>query len=227
MTEAINPGVYQAEIVWATPDIDQTIANLARVSAPQNWGNSPDKLIKYLIKHKHWSPFEMVNVTMAVKVPRDIGRQLLRHGFRFQEFSQRYASVEALQEESFTRECRLQDHTNRQKSLPCNEPSTVNWWREAQAQVLQLTDHLYKEALRRDIAKEVARTILPEGLTPSLMYVNGTVRNWLHYCEVRLGNGTQAEHSWLAESVWLTLCDIAPITCTAFDDSCIKKDNSV
>ena len=180
------------------PDSEGILSYAARVSSPQNQGNfdTAAKLLKYCVEHKHYSVFETANITMEVEAPRDIARQLLRHrSFTFQEFSQRYAEST----DFITRECRLQDHKNRQNSVNTEDVGTNLWW---EAEQENLVDHilwLYKEALEKGVAKEVARVILPEGLTMSKLYVNGTVRSWLHYCELRDGNGTQREHADLAK----------------------------
>lgn len=180
------------------PDSEGILSYAARVSSPQNQGNfdTAAKLLKYCVEHKHYSVFETANITMEVEAPRDIARQLLRHrSFTFQEFSQRYAEST----DFITRECRLQDHKNRQNSVDSEDTGTNLWW---EAEQENLVDHilwLYKEALEKGVAKEVARVILPEGLTMSKLYVNGTVRSWLHYCELRDGNGTQREHEDLAK----------------------------
>lgn len=180
------------------PDSEGILSYAARVSSPQNQGNfdTAAKLLKYCVEHKHYSVFETANITMEVEAPRDIARQLLRHrSFTFQEFSQRYAEST----DFITRECRLQDHKNRQNSVNSEDAGTNLWW---EAEQENLVDHilwLYKEALEKGVAKEVARVILPEGLTMSKLYVNGTVRSWLHYCELRDGNGTQREHEDLAK----------------------------
>lgn len=177
------------------------VAFLARVSNPEATEQDPyDRLIRYLIRNKHWSPFEMVNICVEVECSRDVGRQIIRHkSFNFQEFSGRYAAYEGLYE---PREARLQDVKNRQNSLfvPSSDPVAVWWWK-ASYQVIGLCEYVYKEALKRGIAKEVARAILPEGLTPSKMYINGTLRSWIHYFQVRCTPETQKEHRELAEKL--------------------------
>lgn len=180
------------------PDSEGILSYAARVSSPQNQGNfdTADKLLKYCVEHKHYSVFETANITMEVEAPRDIARQLLRHrSFTFQEFSQRYAEST----DFITRECRLQDHKNRQNSVDSEDTGTNLWWEAQQENLVEHIRWLYKEALEKGVAKEVARVILPEGLTMSKLYVNGTVRSWLHYCELRDGNGTQREHEDLAK----------------------------
>jgi thymidylate synthase (FAD) len=180
------------------PDSEGILSYAARVSSPQNQGNfdTAAKLLKYCVEHKHYSVFETANITMEVESPRDIARQLLRHrSFTFQEFSQRYAEST----DFITRECRLQDHKNRQNSVDSEDIGTNLWWETKQENLVDHILWLYKEALEKGVAKEVARVILPEGLTMSKLYVNGTVRSWLHYCELRDGNGTQREHEDLAK----------------------------
>lgn len=181
---------------FLTPD--EFIAYCARVSNPANQNNTAtaQKLVNYLIKNEHWSPFEMVSVTMEIQTTRDIGRQILRHrSFSFQEFSQRYAEVAEL---IHIREARLQDKKNRQNSIDVEDEELETWWRTTQriAQLSAIDD--YKDALAKGIAKEQARALLPEGLTMSTMYMAGTLRSWLHYIKLRAGNGTQKEHMDIA-----------------------------
>lgn len=189
-------GVTQP-VVDFIPDSEGIISYAARVSAPQNQNNfdTAAKLLKYCVDHQHYSVFETCNITMEIEAPRDIARQILRHrSFSFQEFSQRYAEST----DFITRECRLQDTKNRQNSLACWDDETIEWWEENQRSLLRLTKAMYQHALDKGIAKEVARCILPEGLTMSKMYMNGTVRSWLHYCSLREANGTQLEHQDVA-----------------------------
>jgi len=198
----------KVELVWATPDLEEKVAYCARVSNPNNQRNyeTAPKLLKYLMKHKHWSPFEMANVCMEIETTRDIARQILRHrSFSFQEFSQRYAEVSEFE----TRECRLQDNKNRQNSLTTDDLDTQEWWWAAQNRVKSEAEFMYQAALNRGIAKEQARALLPEGMAVSRMYMNGTLRSWLHYIEVRTDPSTQKEHRDVAEackSVIATLC---------------------
>ena len=181
------------------------IAFCARVSNPANQHNmdTADKLLSYLKKHKHWSPFEMANAVVEVEAPRDIMRQLLRHrSFSFQEFSQRYASVADLQNAFCIRDLRMQDTTNRQNSLATQDEELQLWWKTKQEEVLADIEKVYNEALSKGIAKEVARVVLPEGMTMSRAYVNGTIRSWIHYFDVRIDEGvTQAEHVALARLI--------------------------
>ena len=187
----------KVSLVWATPDIENTVAYCARVSNPSNQANNETapKLLKYLMKNKHWSPFEMANVCMEIETTRDIARQILRHrSFSFQEFSQRYAEAT----EFDIRECRMQDTKNRQNSLVTEDQYLKHWWNAAQLRVQDEAELVYKQALSKGIAKEQARALLPEGLTMSKMYMNGTLRSWLHYVEIRCDEATQKEHREVA-----------------------------
>jgi len=184
-------------VVWSTPEGEDLIAYMARVSAPENQGNKETgpKLVKYLIKHKHWSPLEMVNVCMEIETTRDIARQILRHrSFSFQEFSQRYAVATDFE----LSEARLQDNKNRQNSLVTDNAEIQNWWNAAQLRVQSEAELMYRAALEKGIAKEQARKLLPEGLTMSRMYMNGTLRSWLHYVDIRCDEATQKEHREVA-----------------------------
>ena len=192
-------------------DIDTAkdlVAYCARVSNPANQNNkkTADKLIKYLIKNQHWSPLEMASATLEVETTRDIARQLLRHrSFSFQEFSQRYSSVDDLGDSFLVREARLQDKSNRQNSIETEDTSLQVWWDAKQKFIIEHVKEIYKEAIERGIAKEQARCILPEGNTKSRLYVNGTLRSWLHYVDLRSANGTQKEHMELAKACGRTL----------------------
>lgn len=202
-------------------DIQELVAYCARVSNPGNQTNSEtaDKLLKYMIKHKHWSPFEMVSVCLEITTTRDIGRQLLRHrSFSFQEFSQRYADpTDAGSNLDYSlRECRLQDPVNRQNSIAVDKSNIEqayleHQWTKAQQDIIQKCDEIYKWAIRSGIAKEQARAVLPEGLTNSRMYVHGTLRSWIHYIEVRAGNGTQLEHQAIALACAKVIAKIFPL----------------
>lgn len=185
-------------LVWATPNGEALIAEMARVSNPDNKNNTATapKLIKYLIDNKHWSPFEMVNVCMEIVTTRDIARQILRHrSFSFQEFSQRYAVANSF----VSSEARLQDEKNRQNSIETDDVLTQDWWKDIQERMIRESSLLYRLALDRGIAKETARKVLPEGLTESTMYMNGTLRSWLHYIDIRCDKATQKEHRLIAE----------------------------
>jgi len=185
--------------VWATPEGEALVAYMARVSNPANQDNkeTAPKLIQYLIKNNHWSPMEMVNICMEIETTRDIARQILRHrSFSFQEFSQRYAEVPS---DGFEYgEARLQDSKNRQNSLESDDEYLKNWWIGMQHRAVADAEYIYQEALKKGIAKEVARKVLPEGLTTSRMYMNGTLRSWLHYVAIRCDPATQKEHREVA-----------------------------
>lgn len=204
--------------IWSTPEGQELIAYMARVSAPENQDNKETgpKLVKYLIKHKHWSPLEMVNVCMEISTTRDIARQILRHrSFSFQEFSQRYAAVEDFE---FS-EVRMQDDKNRQNSLETEDDYLKNWWFAAQLRVQCEAELVYKSALTKGIAKEQARKLLPEGLTMSKMYMNGTLRSWLHYVDIRCDVATQKEHREVALKCRDELTRLFPNTMEAFNAS--------
>ena len=190
-----EPGIMGLE------NIQDLVAYCARVSNPANQANTKTtpKLLDYLIKHKHWSPFEMASATIEVHTTRDIGRQLLRHrSFSFQEFSQRYADVRDLDDNFVIREARLQDPKNRQNSVEVDNPALSGEWNMRQQDVIDTAKKHYNWAIENGIAKEQARVVLPEGNTKSVLYVNGTIRSWIHYCELRSANGTQKEHMELA-----------------------------
>ena len=177
----------------------EQVAFAARVSNPSNQNNSEtaEKLVRYLIKHQHWSPLEMVSVCLEIETTRDIARQILRHrSFSFQEFSQRYADASQLGFE--VREARLQDTKNRQNSIDTDDKELKNIWEERQLDVLIASKSAYQWALTNGIAKEQARAVLPEGITMSRMYMNGTLRSWVHYIQLRSSNGTQKEHREVA-----------------------------
>jgi len=185
--------------------IKDLIAYCARVSNPANQMNSQsaDKLIRYLKKHRHWSPFEMCDVTLEIETTRDIARQMLRHrSFSFQEFSQRYSDVNALGDMFEFSEARLQDNKNRQNSVEVKDDMLQEWWERQQQEITDISSSVYRAALDRGIAKEVARKVLPEGLTKSRLFMKGSIRSWIHYLEVRgPGSGTQKEHMLVAEQV--------------------------
>ncbi len=205
------------KLQWATPDIDKQIMFMARVSNPANQHSENSRLLHYCMEHGHVSPFEMASACLEINTTRDIGRQILRHrSFSFQEFSQRYADATQLGE-FVMRECRLQDAKNRQNSLECEDkPGLQRWWDEAQQAVIDLSLYKYNLALEAGIAKEQARALLPEGLTPSRLYMNGTLRSWIHYLKQRLDPSTQKEHRLIAEQVLAILRTVAPITMQAF-----------
>lgn len=194
-------------------DVMDLIAYCARVSNPSNQTNTEtsDKLIKYLVKWKHWSPFEMANATLEIETTRDIARQILRHrSFTFQEFSQRYA--DPVKELTFeTREARLQDQKNRQNSIETDDELLQDVWTFMQKKVIEESKHAYNWAIEHGIAKEVARAVLPEGLTMSRMYVNGTIRSWLHYIDIRSDVATQKEHREIAMACAKAIAEIFPM----------------
>lgn len=201
--------------IWTTPNGEDLIAYMARVSNPENQDNKETavKLIRYLIKHKHWSPFEMVNVCMEIECTRDIARQILRHrSFSFQEFSQRYAVATAWE----TSEVRLQDNKNRQNSIPVQDRELKCWWEDEQRKAYMACKKAYEQALAAGVAKEVARKVLPEGLTMSRMYMNGTLRSWLHYIDIRCDQATQKEHRDIADLCRYELAKQFPNVLEAF-----------
>jgi thymidylate synthase (FAD) len=179
----------------------EEIAMMARVSNPSNQNNSKtsEKLVKYLIKHKHWSPFEMVSLTLEIDTTRDIAHQIVRHrSFAFQEFSQRYADPAAMGFPFELRQTRMQDEKNRQNSVETEDESLHHMWVQQQKRVIDVADGVYKWAIGVGIAKEQARAVLPEGLTKSRLYMAGTLRSWIHYVDVRTTPGTQKEHLEIA-----------------------------
>lgn len=192
---------------------EDLIAYAARVSNPTNQINSETapRLLNYLIKHKHWSPFEMASACIEVSTTRDIARQLLRHrSFSFQEFSQRYADVRDLNESIVIRKARLQDPKNRQNSIVHDDIALHIAWEQHQRNVWHKAMQAYEWAINNGIAKEQARSVLPEGNTPSKLYVNGTIRSWIHYIELRSANGTQLEHMELAKEIARAISEIYP-----------------
>ena len=202
------------ETKGAGSDLQQLVAYCARVSNPSNQVTNDEsgKLIQYLIKNKHWSPLEMVSVCMEIETPRDIARQILRHrSFSFQEFSQRYADP-TKDMEFVTREARLQDTKNRQNSVAVASDNELHVaWKIRQLSIIHECKLAYNWALDNGIAKEQARAVLPEGLTMSRMYMNGTLRSWVHYIELRTANGTQKEHMEIANKCALEIATIFPL----------------
>ena len=237
MEESLNIPVLENEEMWAQRVIDEgtkmkvelisysqpaeyfaenmteLVAFCARVSNPSNQSNkeTSEKLIKYLIKNQHWSPLEMVNVCLEITTTRDIARQMLRHrSFSFQEFSQRYA--DPTKDLSFVlREARLQDTKNRQNSVENDNLALAAWWEERQKRVIEEAKNAYEWAIANGIAKEQARAVLPEGLTVSRLYMNGTLRSWVHYCELRMANGTQKEHADIAREIAKVIAEVFPM----------------
>jgi thymidylate synthase (FAD) len=209
--ELVTDGLY---------NVQELIAFCARVSNPSNQLNTEtsEKLIKYLVNHQHWSPLEMVSACIEVVTTRDIASQILRHrSFSFQEFSQRYADPTAELSEAFVlREARFQDTKNRQNSVEADmsdekQRMLAIEWERAQKRVLYAVEKEYKWAIANGIAKEQARAVLPEGLTVSRMYMNGTLRSWIHFIQVRSGNGTQKEHMLIAREVAAVIAEIFPL----------------
>ena len=201
------------EELYVGTDIQELIAYTARVSNPSNQDNTEtsERLLRYLIREKHWSPFEMVSACLEVNTTRDIARQLLRHrSFSFQEFSQRYA--DPTQDLNFVmRHARLQDTKNRQNSLDVNDPDLQLEWYKQQAEVTNAAKKSYEWAIENGIAKEQARAVLPEGIMESRLYVNGTIRSWIHYVDLRSGHGTQKEHIELARACANALEPVFPM----------------
>jgi thymidylate synthase (FAD) len=194
-------------------DAQELIAYCARVSNPSNQLNteSSEKLIRYLVRHQHWSPLEMVSACCEITTTRDIARQIHRHrSFSFQEFSQRYA--DPTRDLSFVcREARLQDTKNRQNSIATDDSELQSWWDAKQKFIIEHSRLVYQEAIERGIAKEQARAVLPEGLTESRLYMNGTLRSWIHFIELRSGNGTQQEHMEVARACAEVIAKIFPM----------------
>ena len=201
------------EDIVGLDDLQDIVAYCARVSNPSNQINSETapKLLDYLIKNKHWSPFEMCSATLEVETTRDIARQFLRHrSFSFQEFSQRYADIRSFNNSFVIREARLQDEKNRQNSISTNNTKLAMEWQAKQTKVIKEAKAAYDWAIKNGIAKEQARAVLPEGNTISRLYVNGTIRSWIHYIELRSANGTQLEHMELAKEIGRVITKIFP-----------------
>jgi thymidylate synthase (FAD) len=211
-----QPGgrIHAGEAAYKGLDnIQDLVAYCARVSNPSNQANTKTttKLLDYLIKHKHWSPFEMASACIEVETTRDIARQLLRHrSFSFQEFSQRYADIRDLDDDFVIRDARLQDPKNRQNSIDNENIELQQMWKGYQQGVINTAKAAYNWAIENGIAKEQARAVLPEGNTVSRLYVNGTIRSWIHYVELRSANGTQKEHMELAREVARAISKIYP-----------------
>lgn len=205
------------QLMWATPEADKQIAFMARVSNPDNQDNAEFKrLLNYLMRHNHYSPFEMASMCVQIDTTRDISRQILRHrSFSFQEFSGRYEDMTKLGA-MVGRECRLQDTTNRQSSLENTDSILANVFSSRQKRVWEIASNAYLQALSAGIAKEQARALLPEGLTPTRLYMTGTIRSWIHYIQVRADETTQKEHRVIAQGALDVLRKAAPITAAAF-----------
>jgi thymidylate synthase (FAD) len=205
---------HQVKLIHITPNAEELITYMARVSNPANQNNtsSAPKLIRYLIEHQHWSPFEMVNMCVEINTTRSIAAQILRHrSFSFQEFSQRYAKVAAV---SVMPELRRQDHANRQNSINDLPSKTKDAMDEMISELFNHSERVYNELLEAGVAKECARDVLPLA-TPTRLYMNGSIRSWLHYCQLRCANGTQKEHQIIARGVWKLLEEHVPNVCVA------------
>jgi thymidylate synthase (FAD) len=201
MSKVSLVGLTKPSAITGCHTAEELVAYCARVSNPNNQANhqTGPKLVRHLLEEGHWSPLEMVNICMEVQTTRDIARQILRHrSFSYQEFSQRYAQATNFE----FREARLQDKKNRQNSIQTDDSSLKEEWRMRQAALLHSIEENYKWALDMGIAKEQARAVLPEGMTVSTLYMNGTLRSWVHFCMLRMGNGTQLEHMEVAKQCW-------------------------
>jgi thymidylate synthase (FAD) len=190
------------KLVSITPDAEKSIMYCARVSNPKNQDSDSTKLLSYCIKHGHWSIFEMAHLCIEINTSRAIARQILRHrSFSYQEFSQRYADLKEIQSDRYESEARSQDLSNRQNSNDDLNEETKEWFKKAQEENWNYAHDLYRQAISKGIAKECARVLLPEGQTMSRMYMTGSVRSWIHYLELRTGNGTQKEHIEIAKQI--------------------------
>ena len=214
---------YSQPAMHFAENMTELVAFCARVSNPSNQANkqTSEKLIKYLTKHKHWSPLEMVSICLEIETTRDIARQILRHrSFSFQEFSQRYAEVDfgTAGENWAEREARLQDTKNRQNSIDTNDLGLQETWKTQQSYVTYAAEKAYRWAIDNGIAKEQARAVLPEGLTVSRLYMNGTLRSWVHYIQLRSANGTQKEHMEVARACAKAIEPIFPMIMEFVDE---------
>lgn len=208
--------MQNTKLIWATPDADKLLAYIARVSNPENQENENIVgLLSYMLRNGHVSPFEMAHACIEINTTRDIGRQILRHrSCSFQEFSGRYQSYDKLPSAEL-RECRLQDTKNRQNSLDTDNAYLTETWKQRQRQVLEAAQGTYQWALDHGIAKEQARAVLPEGLTPSRLYMVGSLRSWIHYLTSRLDPSTQKEHRLVALEIQEILRGVAPVAMEA------------
>ena len=200
--------------LYVGDDIQELVAYCARVSNPSNQINheTSEKLIRYLIKHQHWSPLEMASACLEIDTTRDIAHQIVRHrSFSFQEFSQRYADPSEFGEQFTIREARLQDFKNRQNSIETDNVELHHEWMEQQEKVINAAKEAYDWAIQNGIAKEQARAVLPEGCTKTRLYMNGTIRSWVHYIELRSANGTQKEHMEIAKACAQVIAKIFPL----------------
>ena len=216
--------VLKKAVLFDAPEkIDQKIVELARVSSDNPKNPNYKGLLKYLLREKHFSPFDMCNVTFEIITEKDVAIQILRHPIFPQEWSQRYADCSDMKAE--LRECRLQDEKNRQNSLVCEDKEISDWWEEAQTQLQDYAFKLYQEALKLNIAKELSRSLLPIGLTSTKMFLNATVRQWLFYCMSRMHKSTQKEHREVAKEVFYLLWTVAPCTVDAFTEFYLNTED--
>lgn len=215
--------MQSVKLEWATPNIDKTIARIARVSNPSMQDKPIGSILQYMMREGHTSPFGQANVSLEITAPRDISRQIMRHWsmemheLEVQEFSQRYANVDQLPEAPF-RECRLQDSKHRQNSLPNEDKELADWWELAQSRIIDTTQDAYTDAITKGIAKEVARAVLPEGLTMSRFYLNGTLRSWIFFLKSRLHATAQKEVREIGAQILAILREAAPETISTFFD---------
>jgi thymidylate synthase (FAD) len=226
MSEVNLVGLTKPSAYTGCSTANELVAWTARVSNPSNQNNTAtaSKLVQYLIKNKHWSPLEMIHVSMEIKTTRDIARQILRHrSFSFQEYSQRYA--DPTKDLGFVkREARLQDKTNRQNSIEADNKLLQEHWNIRQARVISESLYAYEWAIENGIAKEQARAVLPEGCTESVMIVTGTLRSWVHYCELRMDKATQKEHRIIAEQCWDIIAHHFPDVKAAIDSMAAQAE---
>jgi thymidylate synthase (FAD) len=226
MSEVNLVGITKPSAYTECTTANELVAWAARVSNPSNQNNTTTapKLVQYLIKNQHWSPLEMVHVSLEIKTTRDIARQILRHrSFSFQEYSQRYA--DPTKDLGFVkREARLQDAKNRQNSVEVDDRGLQGNWELEQNQVLAVARRAYDWAIDNGIAKEQARAVLPEGLTESVMIMSGSLRSWVHYCQLRMDKATQKEHRIVAEQCWKLITQHFPDVKTALDDLAAKAE---
>jgi thymidylate synthase (FAD) len=226
MSEVNLIGLTKPSAYTECSTANELVAWAARVSNPSNQNNTATapKLVQYLIRNQHWSPLEMVHVSMEIKTTRDIARQILRHrSFSFQEFSQRYA--DPTEELGFvTREARLQDAKNRQNSVEVDDKTTKLDWERIQKRMIYHAQNEYKDAITMGIAKEQARALLPEGLTESTIIMAGSLRSWVHYCQLRMDRATQKEHRIVAEQCWEIIGQHFPDVIKALDDMAAQAE---
>lgn len=216
---------HTAKLVWATPESDAIVAYIARVSNPANQHNeSIEGLLAYMEREGHVSPFTMANFCVEVNTTRAVARQILRHwSLMPQEFSQRYADVSVL-DGMVISECRMTDTKNRQNSFEDADAETANWWEASQEALAEHAANVYDAAIKRGIAKEVARNVLPEGLTPTRLYFNGTLRSWIHYLRERLKTSTQKEHRWISVDIAECFKSASPVVYRTFiTDELVSK----